>query len=198
MPICPSKSWINRPATSALFGPLGACLYSARESGCCTSTWCSAPPSPRSDNPAAPKSTAAAYPTSYKPMVNPKPPGGERRARWLAAVHCRSIEDDCRSGALAWCSQPWPAPLAVPPTSTKHALRAHRPVQCTGPGRRVGASSVSGRRPEYLAVAPRSGRGQPAPATGSAATIPIVHPRGKESFLPFCGSSIYANQALYH
>ena len=113
------------------------------------------------------------------------PPGGERRARWLAAVHCRSIEDDCRSGAHAWCSQPWPAPPAVPPTSTKHAVRAHRPVQCTRPGRRVGASSVSGRRPEYLAVAPRSGRGQPAQVTGSAATIPIVHPRGKESFLPF-------------
>ena len=129
--------------------------------------------------------TTTASPKGSKPMELPAPPGGEHRARWLAAVHCRSIEDSCRSGAHAWCSQPWPAPPAVPPTSTKHAVRAHRPVQCTRPGRRVGASSVSGRRPEYLAVAPRSGRGQPAPATGSAATIPIVHPRGKESFLPF-------------
>ena len=95
-------------------------------------------------------------------MEHPRPPGGEHRARWLAAVHCRSIEDSCRSGAHAWCSQPWPAPPAVPPTSTKHAVGAHRPVQFTRPGRRVGASSVSGRRPEYLAVAPRSGRGHSA------------------------------------
>ena len=60
---------------SALVEPLGACLYTAEEVGCRTSTWFGAPPPPDRTilSPCAPKSTwaAAASPKGTRPMELP-------------------------------------------------------------------------------------------------------------------------------
>ena len=108
-----------------------------------------------------------------------------RGARWLAAIHCLGHRGLPPLGI---------APLALAAPSQCHQLSPlpalcttvseHRPVQCTGPDRRGGGRSLSRRRPESLAAAPRGRRVQPAPTPGSGATIHHRALPRKESFLP--------------
>ena len=109
-----------------------------------------------------------------------------RSARQLAAIHCLGHRGLPPLGiaplvlaAPSQCHQLSPLPALCTTVSE------HRPVQCTGPDRRGGGRSLSRRRPESLAAAPRGRRVQPAPAPGSGATIHHRALPRKESFLPF-------------
>ena len=114
-----------------------------------------------------------------------------RGARWLAAIHCLGHRGLPPLGiAPLVLAAPSQCPQLSPLPALCTTVSEHRPVQCTGPARRGGGRSVSRRRPESLAAAPRGRRVQPAPAPGSGATIHHRALPRKESFLPLAAMGI--------
>ena len=148
---------------SALVEPLGACLYTAEEVGCRTSTWFGAPPPPDRTilSPCAPKSTraAAASCNGAKPVQLPSTTERTAPDGWPQTTAREGIEVCCHRKRANVARHPCPAPPAGPSAASLCEELKTRPVQSTGPSDRSGGRSMSGRRPESPSIAhwPASG-----------------------------------------